>query len=207
MIELEIPAWGYRLHWVFYHHRHGVLAPLSRCKAPPSIMEVLSSQGTGLVFHFGLVFRSRLIHKSLNARLNLWLKYRGNRKNENRGIRGFLVRSKSVHMCYKRPDPNRKGQKKGTTNRRLANPYAKVNATRRTDIIRHCTGMFLFHGLSIYSTVSLDNGTRWRCFQTNAPTARCAGLVWHTAYHRQPHCQGTFRGINAQTFLCPLLQK
>ena len=90
------------------------------------------------------------------------------------------MRSKSVHMCYKRPDPNRKGQKNGTTNRRLANPYAKVNATRRTGIIRHCTGMFLFSGLSIYSTVSLDNGTRWRWFsdQRANRSLRWVGLAY-----------------------------
>jgi len=83
-------------------------------------------------------------------------------------------------MCYKRPDPNRKGQKNGTTNRRLANPYAKVNATRRTGIIRHCTGMFLFSGLSIYSTVSLDNGTRWRWFsdQRANRSLRWVGLAY-----------------------------
>ena len=32
-------------------------------------------------------------------------------------------------------------------------------------------------GLSIYSTVPLDNGARRRCFQTNESTGRCAGLV------------------------------
>jgi hypothetical protein len=34
------------------------------------------------------------------------------------------------------PDPNRKKRKNGSTNRQLANPYAKVNATRRTANMR-----------------------------------------------------------------------
>jgi hypothetical protein len=39
-------------------------------------------------------------------------------------------------MWYNGPEPERKQRKDDTANRRLANPYAKVNATRRTANMR-----------------------------------------------------------------------
>ncbi len=126
------------------------------------------------------------------------VKYRGNRKNENRGIGGFPARSESVHMCRNRSHSNRKEQKNGTTNRRPANSYAKANANRRTGIIRHCTGTLLFFGVGISSTAPLTVAPARVSRPTRHPRLR-QGWPASQGQPRPAHCKGPF----VESFLTP----